>query len=83
MGSTSEAAASPPVLAGESSPVLAGGSPPGLAVPRQTLQRDGEQTVAFERTAPGRSERRDVLVGRIAGDFRRGGRWARGGATRW
>jgi cobalt-zinc-cadmium efflux system membrane fusion protein len=40
-----------------------------LAIPREALQRDGEQTIVFVRTGPGRFERRPVLVGRIAGEL--------------
>lgn len=42
---------------------------PVLAVPRAAVQRDGAESVVFVRTGPGRFERREVAIGRIAGDL--------------
>ncbi|HEX2165110.1 MAG TPA: efflux RND transporter periplasmic adaptor subunit, partial [Thermoanaerobaculia bacterium] len=38
---------------------------PALAVPRAAVQRDGEGSILFVRTGPGRFERREVEIGRL------------------
>jgi len=46
---------------GEASPVL--------AVPRTAVQRSGSESIVFVQTAPGRFERREVVLGRISDDL--------------
>jgi cobalt-zinc-cadmium efflux system membrane fusion protein len=40
-----------------------------LAVPRAAVQRDGEESIVFVRTTPGRFERREVVLGRVTGEL--------------
>jgi cobalt-zinc-cadmium efflux system membrane fusion protein len=42
---------------------------PALAIPRSAVQRDGEDSVVFVRTAPGRFERREVEIGRVGDEL--------------
>ena len=46
-----------------------GDARPALAVPRAAVQRDGEASIVFVRTAPGRFERREVELGRVTGEW--------------
>lgn len=41
----------------------------GLAVPRTAVQRDGQGSIVFVRTAPGRFERREVALGRVTDEW--------------
>ena len=45
------------------------GGPRVLAVPRTAVQRDGPRSIVFVRTAPGRFERREVVLGRVTDDL--------------
>jgi multidrug efflux pump subunit AcrA (membrane-fusion protein) len=40
-----------------------------LALPRTAVQRDGGEQVVFVRTAPGRFERREVVIGATSHDL--------------
>ncbi|MBZ0115065.1 MAG: efflux RND transporter periplasmic adaptor subunit [Thermoanaerobaculia bacterium] len=40
-----------------------------LAIPRKAVQRDGDESIVFVRTAPGRFERREVDLGRVGEDL--------------
>jgi cobalt-zinc-cadmium efflux system membrane fusion protein len=43
--------------------------PPVLAVPRTAVQRDGTESIVFVHTAPGRFERREVVLGRVTDEL--------------
>lgn len=42
---------------------------PVVAIPRTAVQRDGDESIVFVRTAPGRFERREVEIGRVGDDL--------------
>lgn len=44
-------------------------APKVLTVPRTALQRDGNESIVYVRTAPGRFERREVAPGRVADEW--------------
>lgn len=46
-----------------------GEGPPVLTVPRTAVQRDGVESVVFVQTAPGRFERREIVLGRVTDDL--------------
>ncbi|HEX6198949.1 MAG TPA: efflux RND transporter periplasmic adaptor subunit [Thermoanaerobaculia bacterium] len=47
----------------------AGAEEPALAIPREAVQRDGEESIVFVQTGPGRFERREVALGRATDEL--------------